>query len=44
VEYFNYFGSSITNDARCAHKLNPGLSWRKQHSTRRERFSPANWN
>ena len=26
VEYFNYFGSSITNDARCAHKLNLGLS------------------
>jgi len=25
-------------------KLNPGLSWQKQHSTRRELFSPANWN
>jgi len=37
-EYFNYFGSMITNDV----KLNPVLSWKKQHSTRRF-FSPGNW-
>jgi len=23
-------------------KLNPGLSWQKQHSTRRRLFSPTN--
>jgi hypothetical protein len=37
VEYFSYFGSMITNDA----KLNPVLPWQKQHSTRRL-FSPGN--
>jgi hypothetical protein len=33
----------ITNDARCSlHvKLNPGLPWKKQHSTRRIILSPA---
>jgi len=25
-------------------KLNPGLPWQKQHSTRRRLFPPANWN
>jgi hypothetical protein len=24
-------------------KLNPGLSWQKQHSTRRRLFLAANW-
>jgi hypothetical protein len=39
VEYFNHLGSKITNDV----KLNPGLPWQKQHSTRRRLFSLANW-
>jgi hypothetical protein len=43
VEYFNYLGSMITNDARFTLKLNPELPWQKQHSTRRKFFSPANW-
>ena len=44
VEYFNYFGRTITNDARCTVKLNPGLPWQKQQSTRKGLFSPANIN
>jgi hypothetical protein len=39
VEYFNYFGSMITNDVI----LNPILPQQKQHSTRRRLFSPGNW-
>ena len=28
MEYYNYLGSIITNDAKCIHvKLNPGLPW-----------------
>jgi hypothetical protein len=43
VEYFNYLGSMITNNARCTCELNPGLPWQKQHSTRRRLFLPADW-
>jgi hypothetical protein len=43
VEYFNYLGSMITNDARCTREKNPELPWKKQQSTRRRLFSPANW-
>ena len=43
VEYFNYFGSMITMIQDVQVKLNPGLPWQKQHSTRRRLFSPANW-
>jgi len=25
IEYYNYLGSMITNEARCLLKLNPGL-------------------
>jgi DNA polymerase II large subunit len=43
VEYFIYFDSIITNDARLTHvKLNPGLPWQKQHSTGSRLSSPAN--
>ena len=43
VEYFNYFGSMITMIQDVQVKLNPGLPWQKQHSTRRRLFSPVNW-
>jgi len=43
VEYFNYLGSIITNNARWTLKLNPGLTWQKQHSTGRKLFSSVNW-
>jgi hypothetical protein len=33
--------SILTNDASCAVKVSTGLSWQKQHLTRRP-FSPAN--
>ena len=32
----SYLGNMITNDASCTRKLNPGLSWQKQHSTRKK--------
>jgi hypothetical protein len=35
VEYFNHFASIITADARFTRKLDPELSWQKQHSTRK---------
>jgi len=39
VEYYNYLGSMITNDARYIHvKLNSGLSWQMQRSTRQRLF------
>jgi hypothetical protein len=42
VEYFNYLGSMITNDARFAREIQSRNAMVKQHSTRRP-FSPANW-
>jgi len=42
AEYFNYLGSIIINDARRTCEINPGLSWQKQHSTRRRLFMAAN--
>jgi hypothetical protein len=43
VDYFNYLGSLMTDDAKGTQgNLNPGLSWQKQLSTRRF-SSPANW-
>jgi hypothetical protein len=44
VEYSKYLGSLLTNDASCTHmELNSGLSWQKQHLTRRRLLLPANW-
>jgi hypothetical protein len=43
VEYLNYLGSMITNDATCTREMNPELPRLKQSSTRRRIFSPANW-
>jgi hypothetical protein len=37
-----YVGSLITDDARLHVKLNPGMPWQRQHSTRGRFFSSAN--
>jgi hypothetical protein len=44
VEYLNYFGCMIKNNARCAHEIKSRVVTKQQHSTRKELFSPANWN
>jgi hypothetical protein len=31
MEYFNYLGYTITNDARSTHEINSGLPWQTQH-------------
>jgi hypothetical protein len=41
MEYFNYFGSMLTNDAWCTREIKSRIQ--KQRSTRRRIFSPANW-
>jgi hypothetical protein len=43
VEYLNYLGSMISNNARCTCESKSGLPWQKQHSARRRLSSPANW-
>jgi hypothetical protein len=43
VEYFNYLGSMITNDARCTSEIKSRIAKVKQHSTRRRLFSQTNW-
>jgi len=40
-EYFSYLGSLMSSDMPM--KLNSEWPWRKQHSTKRKQFSPANW-
>jgi len=34
VEYFNYLGTMITNDARCIHGIKSRIDIQKQHSTK----------
>jgi hypothetical protein len=43
VEYLNYLGSMITNDARSTSEIKSKIAMAKQHSRRRRLFSPANW-
>jgi hypothetical protein len=43
MEYFNYLGSMITNEARCTREIKSRIAMAKQHSKRRRIFSPANW-
>jgi hypothetical protein len=43
VEYLNYLGSMITNDARCTREIKSRIPWQKQQSIRRKIFSSANW-
>ena len=31
VEYFNYLGSTITNDGRCTHEIKSRIPMEKQH-------------
>ena len=38
MEYFNYLGSIITNDARSNHEIKSTIAWHKQNSTRRRLF------
>ena len=39
VEYFNYLGSKITNDARCTHEINSGLACQEQHLKEEDSFN-----
>ena len=41
VEFFNYLGSMITNDARFTREIKYRIVMAKQHSARRRLFSPA---
>jgi hypothetical protein len=41
MEYFNYLGSIVTNDARYKREIKSRIGMAKQHS-RRKIFSPAN--
>jgi hypothetical protein len=43
VEYFNYMGSKITNDARRTREIKSSTDMAKQYTTGRKLFSPANW-
>jgi hypothetical protein len=40
---FQLFGQHDNMMQDVQGKLNPGLTWQKQHSTRGRLFSPANW-
>jgi hypothetical protein len=42
VEYYNYWGSVITDGARCTHEISSRIAIAKQHSTTRRLFSQAN--
>ena len=42
VECFKYLGGGLTNDGRCTCEINPGLPWKKLHSTRRRLSLAAN--
>ena len=43
VESFKCLGSILTNDGNVLVKLNVGVLWLKQHSTRRGLFLLAHW-
>jgi hypothetical protein len=43
VEYFNYLGSEITQDARCAYKIKSSVAMTKAALKKQRAFSPANW-
>jgi hypothetical protein len=42
VEYFNYLGSTITNDKRCAREINPGLAMTKAAFNKMKTLFPSN--
>jgi hypothetical protein len=39
VEYLKYFGSMVTNDARCTLEIKSRIAMATQHSTRRRQQS-----
>jgi len=43
VKYVNYFGSTITKDARCACKVKSSFAMAIAALKKQRGFSPANW-
>jgi hypothetical protein len=43
VEYLNYLGSMITNDARCAREIKSRIAMAKAAFNKKKNLSPANW-
>jgi hypothetical protein len=43
VEYFNYLGSMITNDARCTREIKSRIAMAKSALNKKKTLSPANW-
>ena len=43
VEFFNYFGSMISVDARCAREIKSRIGMAKAAFNRRMLLSPAKW-
>jgi hypothetical protein len=43
VEYFNYLGSMITNDARCTREIKSRIAMAKATFNKKTTLSPANW-
>jgi hypothetical protein len=43
VEYFNYLGSVITNDAGCTREIKSRIAMAKGAFNKKKIFSPANW-
>jgi len=42
VDYFNYWGSLITNDAKCPREIKSGVTTAKAAFNKKNLFSPAN--
>jgi hypothetical protein len=43
VEYFNYLGSVITNDARCTREIKSRIAMAKAAFKKKNTFLPAKW-
>jgi hypothetical protein len=43
VEYLNYLGSIITNNARCTSEITYRIATTEAIVNRKKNFSPANW-
>ena len=43
VEYFTYFGSIITNYARCTREIKSKTTMAKAAFIKKKTFSPTNW-
>jgi hypothetical protein len=44
VECSNYFGSLLTNDAKCTREIKCSVITEKSHVQQEEDFSPPKWN